>query len=131
MTAFIALLAVVTDVPSVRAFHARAAALPMLQTDGSSCGRPQQLRPAVSHRPGRVVVVLAVAPDGGIDDEECDFDAMLDMHDECMTHRDMPHTIPTAAMQETGKLERIVQCAEDGDCPVGEMTELIDGTWRG
>mmetsp|Transcript_16849 Transcript_16849/g.27976 ORF Transcript_16849/g.27976 Transcript_16849/m.27976 type:complete len:243 (+) Transcript_16849:92-820(+) len=55
-------------------------------------------------------------------DEECDFAAMSEMHDECLN--DM-HAIPTAAMKESN-LERIVQCSEAGDCPVGEMAEMIE-----
>lgn len=138
LAAFLALLAVVTDVPTVRAFHARTAALPMPRAGGSSCcGRcPKQRQhrgPAVRRGPlpppgrdrGRGVVVVLAVPEVG-EDEECDFDAMLDMHDECMTHRAMPHSIPTAAMHETGMLERTVHCAEEGDCPVEEMTELIE-----
>jgi hypothetical protein len=77
----------------------------------------------------RAILMDGVKPSAGrnaADDDECDFDAMLDMHDECMTHQDMPHGIPTAAMEES-KLERIVRCAEDGDCPVGEMTEMVEG----
>ncbi len=70
--------------------------------------------------------VAARTAEYAVYDDECDFEAMLDMHDECMSHRDMPHGIPTAALQES-KLERIVQCAEDGECPVGEMTDMIDG----
>ena len=61
------------------------------------------------------------------DGEECEYDpyaAMRDMDDLCVNN-DM-HGIPTAALKESS-LDRIVQCAEHGECPVGEMAEMIDG----
>lgn len=59
-------------------------------------------------------------------DEECDpFASMLDMNDECLNND--VHGIPTASTTNDANLDRIVQCAEHGDCPVGEITDMIEG----
>ena len=63
------------------------------------------------------------------EEEECEdpFEELRNM-DDCVNN-DM-HGIPTAALKEA-KLDRIVQCAEHGECPVGEIAEMIDGAWNG
>jgi hypothetical protein len=49
------------------------------------------------------------------------YSAMHEMQDECV---DPLHPMPTAT--GSGQLDRIVQCAQEGGCPVGEISDLID-----
>ncbi|CAB9518350.1 expressed unknown protein [Seminavis robusta] len=56
-------------------------------------------------------------------EQEDPYASMMDMEDEY--HDSTMQEIPTAALQEAD-LDRIVQCAEDGECDVGEMTDMIE-----
>jgi hypothetical protein len=66
--------------------------------------------------------VYDIGDDIGDDNPYSSFNEMDDLCNDDM------HAIPTAAMRDTD-LERIIQCAEEGKCPVGEMAEMIDGTY--
>jgi hypothetical protein len=64
--------------------------------------------------------------EGAVDDEEEDpFALLFDLDDvEASTHM---HGIPTASVSSAKKLDRIVQCAQDGNqCNVMEITDLIE-----
>ena len=58
--------------------------------------------------------------------EECDFNAMWDMDDACLNTG--MHDIPTSVMSEED-LDRIVKCAEEGYCPVEEISDMIRGMY--
>lgn len=58
--------------------------------------------------------------------EECDFNAMWEMDDACLNTG--THDIPTSVMDEV-YLDRIVKCAEEGNCPVEEISDMIRGTY--
>jgi hypothetical protein len=68
-------------------------------------------------------------------DAECDLQALMNpyaelhnLNDECFDQ--YMHTIPTSTTNDRTKaihLDRIVECAEAGDCPVGEIANMIDG----
>jgi hypothetical protein len=59
-------------------------------------------------------------------EDECDFNAMYEMDDLCYDR--VMHGIPTVSMQDSS-LDRLIQCAEYGECPIDEMTEMMEGTW--
>ena len=84
---------------------------------------------AVADRNGfKVTLAHKIIMEDAVISEECDFAAMWEMDDayEACLH-DM-HGIPTAAINEAS-LDRIVQCAEDGECPLGEIADMIDGMY--
>ena len=60
-------------------------------------------------------------------DSDDPYAAMHEMNDECLSEN-LPHQIPTAS-QQLSSLDRIVECAEAGDCPVGEMDDMIEGAY--
>ena len=58
--------------------------------------------------------------------EECDFNAMWDMDDACLNTG--MHDIPTSVMSEED-LDRIVLCADEGNCPVEDIADMIEGKY--
>jgi hypothetical protein len=51
---------------------------------------------------------------------------MAEMQDECLNSKMTMHRIPTATATVQQKLDHIVECAENGQCNVEEMTLMIE-----
>ena len=63
------------------------------------------------------------------EEEECEYDpfsALKEMDDACLNDSAHLHAIPTDAV-EASHMDRIIQCAEDGNCPIYELTDMIEG----
>lgn len=70
----------------------------------------------------KIVLEEALAERTAAIAEECDYEAMSEMNDECLSSM---RGIPTAAMTDS-KLGRIIDCAESGECTLEEIADMID-----
>lgn len=86
----------------------------------------------------RKTLKVALATNVAVEEamEECDVDFHSDdpywemnlMHDECLNSKMIMHQIPTATLSSSHEdgLEHIVDCAENGQCEVQEMMQMIE-----
>lgn len=106
--------------------------------DATGSSRECNLDAVAARNVLKVALASKVILQQKVQDTECDFQTLMNpyselhhLDDECFNHQQL-HSIPTSTSADDRKvihLDRMVECAEAGDCPVGEIVDMIDGKY--